>query len=486
MELFRDVRGSGGIALGQRVANVCTRPETGLGSPQGISCARRNSCGWGGGVASWDLGLEGESSTSSLVRVATLQAATQNQPLPTNLSVFFPSHPPSWPGNPKNNNKTPVLGHNNRHKLMAAYYADSSILAHTASLQPYGRFSDPNEPNTSMSVYDLPTDSEGDVEIDELVSDTEDDEQLASASAAGQKKGGRKLGERAPGTTLLPASRVENMIHADGVTGNLSMSKEAVFMLSIATEEFIKRMVQAGHRSAAAVRRNTVHYTDMAASTEQYQEFMFLQDTIPEPISLSKALERREAKLREDLAANPAVSSCIQGQSISSAPIPSGQHANGKAKKKSRAPQEKEKSARSSPSAHHGGYNEEVEMEVDDREVNHVPPSRSSSGRVIKASRVVREGMQESSSGSVVNGSAHHQLEPVESSSGSASPPGATSAQRPTYDYQQPLPPSWPGQYTGPASGFLQDPSHAWAYVKQNPGRTIYSQQSRHENSTYR
>lgn len=57
VELFRDVRGSGGIALGQRVANVCTRPETGLGSPQGISCARRNSCGWGGGVASWDLEL---------------------------------------------------------------------------------------------------------------------------------------------------------------------------------------------------------------------------------------------------------------------------------------------------------------------------------------------------------------------------------------------------------------------------------------------
>ncbi|KAI6044785.1 hypothetical protein EDC04DRAFT_3137558 [Pisolithus marmoratus] len=407
---------------------------------------------------------------------------------------------------------------------MAAYYADSSVLARTASLQPYGRFGDLNEPNQGMSAYDLPTDSEGDVEIDELVSDTED-EQLTSASVAGQKKGGRKLGERMPGTTLLPASRVENMIHSDGasttwmrlaasshvdtfmtfkgVTGNLSMSREAVFTISVATEEFIKRMVQAGHRSAAAVRRNTVHYTDMgmlghfnlgfvaqlfspASSTQQYQEFMFLQDTIPEPISLLEALARREAKLKEDLAANPAVASSIQGQSTSSAPILSGQHTNGKAKKKSRVPQEKDKSARSSPSAHLGDYNKDVEMEVDGPEVNHViPPSRSSSGRVIKASRVVREGMQESLSGSIVNGSSH-ELDPVEPWSGSASPPRAAPGQRPTYDYQQPYPPSWPGQYTGPASGFLQDPSHAWTYVKQNPGRTIYSQQSRAENTTYR
>jgi hypothetical protein len=58
------------------------------------------------------------------------------------------------------------------------------------------------------------------------------------------------------------------------------MSKEASFVLSIATvhitfvlcdsgvyttpqEEFIKRMVQAGHRQASASRRNTVNYVDM-------------------------------------------------------------------------------------------------------------------------------------------------------------------------------------------------------------------------------
>ena len=65
-----------------------------------------------------------------------------------------------------------------------------------------------------------------------------------------------------------------------GITTNLSMSKEASFVLSIATvpipfvlcdsgayttpqEEFIKRMVQAGHLQASASRRNIVNYVDM-------------------------------------------------------------------------------------------------------------------------------------------------------------------------------------------------------------------------------
>lgn len=90
---------------------------------------------------------------------------------------------------------------------MAAYYADSSTLARTASLQPYGRFGDPNEPNPSMSAYDLPTDSDGDAEIDELVSDTED-EQLASASTAGQKKGRSKVGRAS--TRNDPAACLQN------------------------------------------------------------------------------------------------------------------------------------------------------------------------------------------------------------------------------------------------------------------------------------
>jgi hypothetical protein len=36
--------------------------------------------------------------------------------------------------------------------------------------------------------------------------------------------------------------------------------------------------------------------------------------------------------------------------------------------------------------------------------------------------------------------------------------------------------PTWPGQFTGPASGFLHGPVASFGRAIQNPGRTIYSQ----------
>lgn len=46
--------------------------------------------------------------------------------------------------------------------------------------------------------------------------------------------------------------------------------------------------------------------------------------------------------------------------------------------------------------------------------------------------------------------------------------------------------PNWPGHYSGPASGFIQDPQGAFSRgANRNPGRTIYSQEPRPENSSY-
>lgn len=210
-----------------------------------------------------------------------------------------------------------------------------------------------------------------------------------------------------------------------------------------------------------------------------------LVDTMPEPLSLSEALDRREAKLKDDLAANPAISS----NQTPSAPIYPGYHANGRSKGKHRLFVEKDKhGAHNSSISRLGGDDKrESEMEVDEQanEVLSYPPSRSSSGRVIKASRAVREGMEDNVniSPTVVNGSVNSHL-PEGAWLASASPPRIIAAQRPPYEFPFP-PPPWPGHYTGPASGFLQDPSQAWSCVKQNPGRTIYSQQPRPEN-TYR
>jgi hypothetical protein len=134
---------------------------------------------------------------------------------------------------------------------MAAYYAapSSSVVAHTSALQPYGQCSELSGPNTNVSVYDLPTDSENEAEVDELESDTDPEDELAASASANQKRSGRRLGERTPGTTLLPPSKVENIVQPDSASNKISfselalsnfsaniiMSKEALFVLSVAT-----------------------------------------------------------------------------------------------------------------------------------------------------------------------------------------------------------------------------------------------------------
>ena len=143
--------------------------------------------------------------------------------------------------------------------------------------------------------------SEVEDEVDQLDSDSEVDETVNEAFA---KKNDLTGGQRVPGQSLLPAVRLENIITAEGtplqlvvkcfllkvsvliivlagVTGSLALSKEGLFMLSIATvcpslwirgrrgpltsmkEEFIKRMTEAGHLKATSERRTTVTYPDM-------------------------------------------------------------------------------------------------------------------------------------------------------------------------------------------------------------------------------
>ncbi|KAK7048356.1 hypothetical protein R3P38DRAFT_2868857 [Favolaschia claudopus] len=115
--------------------------------------------------------------------------------------------------------------------------------------------------------------------------------------------------ERIPGESLLPSLRLESIIKVppEGVTGKLALSKEGLFILSVATEEFIKRLGQGGHRQASVEQRNVVNYRDLAATTRQYQEFMFLQETIPTPVSLAEAIQLREAHAKEMLEDDPAL-----------------------------------------------------------------------------------------------------------------------------------------------------------------------------------
>jgi len=60
------------------------------------------------------------------------------------------------------------------------------------------------------------SDVEADLEVDQLDSDTDPEEQVDTAKASKAKNGSTRPGERVPGHTLLPAVRIENMLQADG------------------------------------------------------------------------------------------------------------------------------------------------------------------------------------------------------------------------------------------------------------------------------
>ncbi|CDO71442.1 hypothetical protein BN946_scf184909.g36 [Trametes cinnabarina] len=105
-----------------------------------------------------------------------------------------------------------------------------------------------------------------DEEIDQLDSGLEDNgEEMEPESEdegnASTAKGRRRLGVRVPGHTLLPQDKVENILDAEGAGAH--MSKEAVFMLSIATEEFVKKLAEAGYKQTTSENRQHVQYRDL-------------------------------------------------------------------------------------------------------------------------------------------------------------------------------------------------------------------------------
>ncbi|PFH53877.1 hypothetical protein AMATHDRAFT_136556 [Amanita thiersii Skay4041] len=82
-----------------------------------------------------------------------------------------------------------------------------------------------------------------------------------------------------PGKSLLPFSRVHKIIKADKDIP--VVAKDATFLISLATEEFIRRLAQASQRVASRDNRATVQYKDLATVVRKVDEFLFLEELIP-------------------------------------------------------------------------------------------------------------------------------------------------------------------------------------------------------------
>jgi len=81
------------------------------------------------------------------------------------------------------------------------------------------------------------------------------------------------------GKSLLPFSRVQKIIRADKEISIIA--KDATFLISLATEEFIKRLADASRRVAEREKRTTVQHKDIATIVRKADEFLFLEEIIP-------------------------------------------------------------------------------------------------------------------------------------------------------------------------------------------------------------
>ncbi|KXN88145.1 Putative transcription factor C16C4.22 [Leucoagaricus sp. SymC.cos] len=125
------------------------------------------------------------------------------------------------------------------------------------------------------------------------------EEQPEGEEAVPEKKKRKKKApgtqEREPGKSLFPFSRVQKIIKADREIP--LVTKDAVFLIALATEAFIEGLAAAAQRVAEKERRTTVRHQDIATVVRKADEFMFLEDIVP---WLTWESETKRTKARSD------------------------------------------------------------------------------------------------------------------------------------------------------------------------------------------
>lgn len=99
------------------------------------------------------------------------------------------------------------------------------------------------------------------------------------------------------GESILPMARVQKIMKADKELPNVT--KEAVHTISVATEEFIKRLSAAAYQQASRERRTMVQYKDVALAVKRNPEMHFLEEMIPTATPAPVALAQHKQKLAE-------------------------------------------------------------------------------------------------------------------------------------------------------------------------------------------
>lgn len=107
-------------------------------------------------------------------------------------------------------------------------------------------------------------------------------------------KSRQSLAEKQPGTTIFPMARLKKIVKADKDLD--MMTTEAVFLVGVATEYFIKHFMEEGYTKARLEKRRIVNYRDMANVVARSDEFGFLSGEYGSLLRLGGSAGRAEGR----------------------------------------------------------------------------------------------------------------------------------------------------------------------------------------------
>ncbi|KAG8908431.1 hypothetical protein FRB99_006636 [Tulasnella sp. 403] len=154
---------------------------------------------------------------------------------------------------------------------------------------------EPNLRGQQSDHVETPPDA---LDEDYVPPDVDEPPPTKNSRTGGAKKGESATrsatGERVHGSTLLPLARVQKIMRADKELSNTS--KEAVFLVSCATEAFVQRFARSINQQAHRESRLTIQQKDLASVVHRSPEYSFLQEIIPLPMPASLAVAKRQEK----------------------------------------------------------------------------------------------------------------------------------------------------------------------------------------------
>jgi histone H3/H4 len=98
--------------------------------------------------------------------------------------------------------------------------------------------------------------------------------------------------------TSLPISRVKKIMKEDQEVHKIA--NDAAICTAVATEVFLQYLIKHAHQYTRRDNRKTVSYKDLALAVKEVEQLdLFLQDVIPQPVKIPRALKDRQELLEK-------------------------------------------------------------------------------------------------------------------------------------------------------------------------------------------